>query len=327
MTNSNLSTVRILSPNHNAPRNNRITKITIHHTAGNIGLENLGNFLANPSRQASYNYGVTTDGRIGLFVEERNRSWASSSPANDHQAITIGVANSSTAPTWEIGDRAWESMINLCVDIIRRNPGITQQDGRTPGLWFDNTPNASLTYHRMFTPTNCPGPFIEARTNKIVQEVNRRLSGTNTPTPPSSGTTAPQTPPTATNGALRIGQNVRITSGSRWLDNNAVIPSFVINRDNQIHSITGDRIVISHGGIVLGAVSRNNIQGQQAVAVPTVGAKVRVNNTATTWATGQAIPNWVRGQIYSIEQTRNNNQELLLSSVRSWIRVTDVTLV
>ena len=164
-----------MSPNRNSPRNRPISKITIHHFAGHATARNVGNLLADPSRQASYNYGVDLNETV-LYVDERNRSWASSSPANDHQAVTIGVANSTLAPTWEVDSRTWTRMIDLTVDIIRRNLGITRRDGR-PGLFFDGTQNGSLTFHDMFTNTTCPGPFIRNRAQQICDEVNARLDG------------------------------------------------------------------------------------------------------------------------------------------------------
>ena len=99
MSNSPLVQYTKLSPNYN-PRNNKIKKITIHHMAGVLSVETCGNIFANPSRQASSNYAIGSDGRIAMYVEEKNRSWCSSSPANDHQAITIEVSNSTTAPDW-----------------------------------------------------------------------------------------------------------------------------------------------------------------------------------------------------------------------------------
>jgi len=157
-----------LSPNRNRPRNQPITKITIHHTAGNIGLEALGNMLARTETRASYNYGISSDGRIGQFVSEGDRSWASSNAANDHQAITIGVANITGAPSWEISSAAFESLIELCVDICRRN--------NIKELVFDGTPNGNLTLHDMFANTNCPGPYLRARIPDIVYRVNTELS-------------------------------------------------------------------------------------------------------------------------------------------------------
>ena len=58
-----------------------------------------------------------------------------------------------------------------------------------------------------------------------------------------------------------------------------------------------------------------------------VGSSVRVNQTAQSWATGQSLPAWVRGQTYTVKQIRNNHNELLLAGVMSWIRRGDVTLL
>lgn len=157
-----------LSPHMNSPRNRPITKITIHHTAGNIGLEALGEWLSRPTTRASYNYGISSDGRIGLFVKEQNRSWASSSAANDNCAITIGVANNTLAPAWGVSDAAFESLINLCVDICQRN-GLKE-------LVYDGTPRGSLTRHNMFSNQICPGPFLQSRFTEICSLVNERLT-------------------------------------------------------------------------------------------------------------------------------------------------------
>ncbi|MCL2579721.1 MAG: N-acetylmuramoyl-L-alanine amidase [Oscillospiraceae bacterium] len=186
-TNSPLAVLTRLSPNRNSPRNQPITKITIHHTAGNIGLEALGDWLSRPTTQASYNYGISTDGRIGLFVEERNRSWASSSGANDHQAITIGVANNRGAPDWSVSDAAFASLLELCVCICRRN-GIVE-------LVYNGTPAGSLTRHNFFSATNCPAPFLQSRFPEIMRRVNEMLAPASTPanipsqtiTPPAAG--------------------------------------------------------------------------------------------------------------------------------------------
>ena len=185
-TNSPLISHARISPHRNSPRNRPITKLTIHHTAGNIGLENLGEWLSRPTTRGSYNYGISSDGRVGMFVEERDRCWASSSPANDHQAVVIGVANSTLAPEWRVDDRAYESLINLCVDICRRN--------NIRELVYDGTPDGSLTRHNMFSRQTCPGPFLQSRFLEICDHVNAQLGNAPparpapaTPPPPESG--------------------------------------------------------------------------------------------------------------------------------------------
>lgn len=148
-TNSPLVVYTRISPNRNSPRNMPITKITIHHMAGVCSVEQFGNIVANPARQMSANYAIGNDGRIGLFCPECDRSWCSSSPENDHQAITIEVSNSEygDASGWPVGEAAYNSLIDLCVDICKRN-GIQK-------LEFTGDKNGSLTYHYMFAQTAC----------------------------------------------------------------------------------------------------------------------------------------------------------------------------
>ena len=166
-TNSPLVAFRQISPNKNSPRNQPIRKITIHHTAGIISIENLGAWFSRQTTQASSNYGVGNDCRVGLYVEEKDRSWCSSSPDNDHQAVTIEVSNSLTSSQWPVSDRALAVTIDLCVDICKRN-GIDR-------LNYTGTTAGNLTRHDMFSNTNCPGPFLAARLEYIAAEVNKRL--------------------------------------------------------------------------------------------------------------------------------------------------------
>ena len=168
MSNSLLVNYTKISPNSN-PRKNNIKKITIHHMAGNLSVETCGNVFASTSRQASSNYGVGSDGRIGMYVEEKNRAWTSSSPNNDHQAVTIEVANDSGAPNWHVSDTALEATINLCVDICKRN--------NISSLNYTGNSNGNLTRHDMFKNTNCPGSYLGSKFSYIAEEVNKRLNG------------------------------------------------------------------------------------------------------------------------------------------------------
>ena len=156
-----------ISPNSTDPRSGRITKITIHHVAGNLGVEALGEAFADPARRASANYGIGSDGRVGLYVHEQNRAWTSGSAANDHQAVTIEVANSGGPPGWPVSDAAFAALVELCAGICRRN-GIAR-------LFYDGTPGGSLTHHGMFQETLCPGPYLLGLFPQICDEVNARL--------------------------------------------------------------------------------------------------------------------------------------------------------
>ena len=92
-TNSSLVSYTKLSPNHSGQRTHSIDRITPHCVVGQCSVETLGNIFAPSSRQASCNYGIGADGRVGMYVEEKNRSWCSSSNANDQRAVTIECAS------------------------------------------------------------------------------------------------------------------------------------------------------------------------------------------------------------------------------------------
>ena len=175
-TNSSLISYTRISPNRNSPRNQPITKITIHHMAGVCSVEDFGNIVAPTARQMSANYAIGNDGRIGLFCPESDRSWCSGSAWNDNRAITIEVSNSAygDASGWPISDAAYNSLIKLCVDICKRN-GIKR-------LEFTGDQNGSLTYHYMFQATACPGPWIKSHTQDICNRVNSQLTKTTTTT-------------------------------------------------------------------------------------------------------------------------------------------------
>ncbi len=178
MSNSALVSYTKLSPNCSSRNGQRITKITPHHMAGTLSVETCGNVFADPARQASANYGIGSDGRIALYVPESKRAWTSANAANDRQAVTIEVSNCEVDGDWRVSDAAWNSLVDLCVDICQRN-GIS-------GLTWTGDSSGSLTCHYMFAATACPGPFLKSRMGQLAEEVNARLAG-NAPAQGASG--------------------------------------------------------------------------------------------------------------------------------------------
>ena len=172
-TNSQLVVYKKISPNKTVQRNHKIDTITIHHMAGNLTVEECGEVFAPKSRQASSNYGIDSDGRIGLYVEEKDRSWATSSPSNDHRAITIEVANDNTK-TWTISDKAYKSLVLLCVDICKRN-GIAELKWKGDKNLIGNIGQQNMTVHRWFAATLCPGDYLYNLHSKIAEDVNALL--------------------------------------------------------------------------------------------------------------------------------------------------------
>lgn len=198
MSNSSLVNHVHLSPNYTPMSNKKNEVIVIHHMAGKLTVEQCGNVFAPASRKASSNYGVDGNGRIGLYVEEKNRSWATSSRAIDSRAITIEVANSVAGGNWPVSDKAMTSLINLCVDICKRN-GI-------PRLNYTGDKSGNLQMHKWYAATGCPGAYLESKFPYIANEVNKRLNGNTTPSlPESSGTYTVQKGDTLSSIARKYG--------------------------------------------------------------------------------------------------------------------------
>lgn len=165
-----------ISPNKTSPRNHKIDTITIHCMAGNLTIETCANVFAPTSRQASSNYGVGTDGRIGCYVDENDRSWCSSNKANDMRAITIEVANDGGADTgWHVSGVAMDSLIKLVADICKRNniKKLVWSDNKDDRINHKN--GCNMTVHRDFKNKACPGDYLMSKMHYIASEVNKLL--------------------------------------------------------------------------------------------------------------------------------------------------------
>ncbi len=177
-TNSSLVSYTKLSPNHSGQRTHSIDRITPHCVVGQLSAESICGCFTSPSRQASCNYGIGTDGSISLCVEEKNRSWCSSSNANDQRAITFECASDMSEP-YAMNDKVYASLISLCTDICKRN-------GKKL-LWLgdkDKTLNYApksdemvITVHRWFANKSCPGNWLYARLGDLATKVTAELSG------------------------------------------------------------------------------------------------------------------------------------------------------
>lgn len=179
MSNSGLVVYTKLSPNHSGQRTHSIDRITPHCVVGQLSCESICGCFTSPEREASCNYGIGTDGRISLCVEEKNRSWCSSSNANDQRAITIECSSDKTAP-YAMTDAVYAALIDLCTDICKRN-------GKSKLLWFGDKnktlayePKADemiITVHRWFANKSCPGDWLYNRLGDLAAKVTSRLGG------------------------------------------------------------------------------------------------------------------------------------------------------
>lgn len=179
MSNSKLISYTKISPNRTSSRNHKIDTVTIHCVVGQCSAETLGNIFAHTSRQASCNYGIGADGRIGMYCEEKDRSWCSSNAANDNRAITIEVASDTKHP-YAVNAKAYAALIDLLVDICKRNgiPRLVWSTSKADRVNHKN--GCNMTVHRDYANKSCPGEYLYSRHAQIASEVNKRLGSTDT---------------------------------------------------------------------------------------------------------------------------------------------------
>lgn len=234
-TNSPLVTYTKLSPNHSGQRKHAIDTITIHCVVGQLSVETIGNIFAPTSRQASSNYGIGKDGRIGMYVEEKNRSWCTSSSANDNRAITIEVASDTKHP-YAVNDKAYAALLDLVTDICRRN-GIKKLVWSTVKNDRVNHLNGcNMTVHRDYANKSCPGDYLYNLHGEIAAEVNKRLGQTEA-IDPKPITPAPVVSEIKEGDLVKIADNAVYYSGKS-------VPGWVKDKHWYVVEVEGDRAVI-----------------------------------------------------------------------------------
>ncbi len=179
MSNSSLVSYTKISPNRTSPRNHKIDTISVHCAVGQFTakqLLNLSNFVKyNAKTGSSCNYAIGHDGSIGLGVEEKDRSWCTSSRSNDNRAITIEVASDTKHP-YKVTDAAYDALIKLLVDICKRN-NIKELKWKADKSLIGQVDKQNMTVHRWFANKACPGEYLYERHGQIAKEVNALLKG------------------------------------------------------------------------------------------------------------------------------------------------------
>lgn len=279
MSNSPLVSYTKISPNKTSPRNKKIDTITIHCVVGQCSVETLGNIFAPTSRQASSNYGVGVDGRIGMYVEEKDRSWCSSNAANDHRAITIEVASDTKHP-YAVNDKAFAALLDLVTDICKRN-GIKKLIWSTNKADRVNHRNGcNMTVHRDYANKSCPGDYLYNRHGEIAAEVNRRLGATEDVKPGKE--------PVRPGSALTVGTEVNFTgtrhytsayktaTGKTCKPGKAKITAIAAGKPHPYHLVA----ISGRGSTVYGWVDATDISAQADQTIRN-GDKVKVLKAQT----------------------------------------------
>lgn len=259
-TNSPLVNVTLLSPNHSGQRTHTIDTITIHCVVGQCTAKGIGEIFQSTSRQVSSNYGVGLDGSIGLYVEEKNRSWCSSSNANDQRAITIEVASDTKEP-YAVTDKAYNALIELVADICRRN-GIKKLVWSTDkNKRMNHLDGCNMTVHRDYANKSCPGTYLYERQGDIAAKVNAKL-GTTTEIKPEL---TPETP-----SAVKVGDIVKLASDAVYYSGKS-IPEWVKAKRWIVRETVGDKAIID-----------KSQDGKNAICSPVNTKYLTVANAAPT---------------------------------------------
>lgn len=212
-----------LSPNHSGKRNHAIDGVAIHCVVGYVTVESLGQIFQ--SKKASSNYGIGYDGKIGQYVDEANRSWCTSSSAVDNRCVTIEVASDTKSP-YIITEKSYKSLINLLVDICKRN-NIKKLLWQADKTLMHQINKQNMFVHRWTTENttkkSCPGDYLYNKHYEIAETVNKKLDE-----------------------FFKAGDKVKITEGSFYYKSNKKVPKWVTDKTWYISSIrkNSDRCVI-----------------------------------------------------------------------------------
>ena len=188
MSNSPLVTYTRITKNKTSPRRDKIDTVTIHCIVGQWTAKQGCDYFATTDKQCSANYVVGKDGSIGLSVDEKDRAWTSggkdkngnpirvngiSGADNDHRAITIEVASDTTHP-YKITDAAYKALVELLVDICKRND-IKELKWKADKTLVGKVNKQNMTVHRWFANKACPGDYLYNLHSQIAKEVNEKL--------------------------------------------------------------------------------------------------------------------------------------------------------
>lgn len=340
MSNSSLVSYTKISPNRSSPRKNPIDRISIHCFVGQVTAKsgcNAGNFTRyDPENGASCNYVVGHDGSIGLCVEEKDRSWCTSSRANDHRAITIETASETKHP-YRVTASAYAALLDLVTDICRRN-------GKTKILWFGDKaktlayqPKANemvMTVHRWFANKSCPGDYLYGLHDEIAAEVNKRLAG---------GGSTPSTP--GTGGQVAVSYTVRVKAsdlnirtgpGTSYASKGFIKPGVytVVAEASGAGASAWGKLKSGAGWISLDYVEKTG-GGAAATDTIKVGSTVTIKSGAVygglAASRGANVPSYISGanRRYTVGKIAEHKgvQEALLKEVTSWVALSYLNLV
>lgn len=307
-TNSSLVSYKRISPNRDVGRNHAIDTITIHCVVGQCSVETLGSIFAQPSKEASSNYGIGPDGRVGLYVEEKDRSWCSSSSSNDNRAVTIEVASDTTHP-YAVTSAAYSSLINLVADICKRN-GIKQLLWKADPSLIGHVDKQNMTVHRWFANKSCPGDYLYSRHSAIAAEVNKKLG--------SSSYITPSAPVSSSKPMLQYGSSGQYVSDLQTKLNKLGYNCGAVDGEFGSNTLSAVKKFQSAKGLEVDGIVGNNTWSAIDSAISDLDKKAQATrttiksgdivtiNSGAKYYNGSAIPSWVLNAKWIVNSVNGN---------------------
>ena len=310
-TNSPLVNYTRISPNRTSPRNHIIDTIAIHCVVGQCSVETLGRIFAPTSREASSNYGIGYDGEVGMYVEECDRSWCTSSSEVDNRAVTIEVASDSYYP-YAVNDIVYEKLIVLVADICKRN-GIKKLVWSTnKNERMNHLNGCNMMVHRDYANKSCPGDYLYNRHFDIAERVNKILGAEPVPTP---------TPSTKYNK----GDIVKVVGNAYYYNSTSKVPNWVKNEEWYLVEVskTTDRCVLGKSTDgkynIMSPISSSCLELVKSanpvpapIPTPTPSTKynkgdaVKIIGDAYYYNSTSKVPNWVKNEEWYLVEVSND---------------------
>lgn len=330
MSNSSLVSYTKISPNKTSPRNHKIDRITPHCVVGQLSVEALGNVFASTSRDVSANYGIGSDGRVGMYVEEKDRSWCSSNRANDHRAITIECASDLSEP-YAMKAVVYNKLVDLCTEICKRHK-------KTKLIWFgDKTKSLNynpasnemvLTVHRWFANKSCPGDWLYSRLGALANEVNNRLNPKPVTTP-TKVTYKVQigafsnlvNAKNSANKAKSVGFDVKIVKVGKMYK--AQVGSY--DKEASAEALKKKLALYGIKGVITTESGTTIVVIKASTKVIKKGSRVKVKKGAKTY-TGGKVASFVYNKTYTVDELSGNRAVLDKKGICTPFNIKDLIL-
>jgi N-acetyl-anhydromuramyl-L-alanine amidase AmpD len=317
--------------------------IVCHITEGSY--DGAVSWLCNPQAQASAHFVVAQDGRVAQLVQLTDGAWCNGTSTDVGSSVYYGKstlavvrerktnANYYTVSIEHEGvwaktkGRLTDAQLAATIELIKY---IRSEVKRIYGVEIPIDREHIVGHYQInpITKPNCPGSEFQ------FDAIIAALKGTGSSAGASGSSTTGTSLYRVQVGAYGVKANAEKTLAdlkAKGYDTMLVqvgnlykvqvgAYSQKANADNMAARLKADgfdTFITTQGG--------SAVVAEPAATSITVGSKVKIKSNATRYSTGQAIPDWVKDDTYTVQQLGDG--KVLLKEILSWVNTSDVTLV